>query len=236
MNRLLKFKDMNENKILFPDDIKEGNRIYHINSGYGTVVGFFYQNNNKIITIKFDDSKYELNFLLNSLIRSGFIRKVENDNNVTNKSEDQFVEEEEEEEEDDSSFLTGDLTEEDLSTIKVKDYFVDNDLNFLLTIDELISYRKKIKKQLKSSSNELKNKINENRLRGTYIIEEYFNKLSDKFKNKTIYRFTAHIPYKELWEIKNKYRIILKNENEQTLYNGIVYYWVFSDGIVFKTI
>ena len=80
----------------------------------------------------------------------------------------------------------------------------------------------------------LKNK----KVKMTYSIELYYNHLMDRIPGKPIYRFNGQIPYPELWDIREKDRIEIPKElkDDAVFDSGGLYFWVFSNAIIFKTI
>lgn len=223
----LKYKNINE--------IKIGDRIVHVNNGVGTIVDI--EDVGYTLKIKFDNSD-DINFYLsNILINGDYIRKIENDKMSSDvKSEEIEIEEEEEEEEDDDDYLD-DLTEEDLADINISDFFNDVEITFLVSIDDINEYKEKIKLLLNSKFNPVKDKINKKRFNQIEILEKYFKYLNSKYPYKKVYKFNGQIPYDELWDIRKKYKIENKIDDlDNYIKTVFIYYWIFKDSIVFKTI
>lgn len=245
------------------DEVEKGDRIYHVNGGLGTIVNFEKDDRKSFKTaiIKFDQSPDTQIFLLKVLVDQNMIEKVieeENDGSDIDNSiepstqetkpvkkieeeevEEEEIEEEESEEGDDEYVdVLDDLSQEELMIMKINEFFNEQELSFLVTLKEVRNYRKKLKKIQGQTTNPIKDKINERRLETTFIIEKYFQHLIKKFPNLKIYRFIGQIPYEELWDIRTKDRITISSEDtdKHGQDNGVIFYWVFSDAVVFKTL
>lgn len=226
------------------NDIKIGDRIIHYKIGKGTVVGI--EDDGYTVKIKYDGND-DVNIYL-SRILIDLIRKIDdndiikNDTNIDNfkkniniKEDEEEIEEEEEEESEWEDI--DDLTEEELSEMKIDEFFNDAELSFLVSLDDVKNHKEKLKSLIKSKFNPIKDKINSKRLFQIEILEKYFDHLKGIYPDKNIYKFSGQIPYDELWDIRKKYKIEDKIDDlDEYIKTGFIYYWIFEDSIVFKII
>jgi len=239
-----------------------GDRIYHINSGPGTIIS----RNGKIVNIQFDgdSGRNKITFLLSTLVDNNLIKMIDeepeegsispdlnfvNDPTVSQPKEivakPMVEEEEEEEEEEEDDYDDGDdgddglidVTVEELMTIDIEEFFNEGEMTLLVSIEDILKYREKIKQITKYEDNPFKNKLNEKRLKDTYIIEKYYKYLSNRI-GRDVYRFNGQIPYGELWDIRQKDKIEITDDmyDSHIFNSGVVFFWVFKNAVVFKTV
>ncbi len=150
------------------------------------------------------------------------------------------IEEEEEEEEYVDVDELEDITEEDLMITEIKEFFSENELKKIVTLDDVLNYRKELTQKTYNyhNLNPLQKKVLGRRIAITYIIERYFKYMQQEFPYAKIYRYIGQMPYEELYQIRKKEVVPFYKE----MYDihgydyGVIYYWIFSDGIIFKTI
>jgi hypothetical protein len=236
-----------------PNEFKEGDYIRHIKEGDGIITEIkpITNSNGKdtnVVTIEFGDGNtksYDLNDLLKTNSLYPTEEKEEQNYNKSKKKlryEDIEIEEEEEEEyedvDDDTEYE--DLTEEELMVMKMNEFFDKSEIKNIISLDDVLVYRKKLTEKLYSYKdlNPFQKQIIGRRIAITYIIERYFNYLKEIFPYGKIYRYVGKIDYDELWDLRKRERVPFYKEMHDIhgFDNGIVYYWVFNDGVLFKTI
>ena len=236
--KLVKLSSDNEgtssqSRELTDDDIKVGTKLREKVSGLiASIIEI--SDNGIVVIIDENATKIRVNkyYVINN-----YERYIDNHNSEPVPTTGREEEEEEEEEEDEDDYILDDLTAEELSTIKIEEFFNKDEIGFLISKEQIIEYRNNLIKQENKDVNPLKKKIYDRRISSTYIDESYFDFIEKKIPQMTAYKFTAKIPYRELWDIRNKDRVIFpKNLNNVTGFSsGVIFYWVFYDGIVFKT-
>lgn len=185
---------------------------------------------NKIGDIIDDETKDNLKGMMS---KSEFESKKKEDIDVEIEEE---IEEEEDDEFDDNEFF---MTEDEMMLTKISDFFDKDGLKKMMSLNDLLKYRKDLTSKLYDFSkfNELQRDIISRRISITYLIEKYFIYLEDKFSNMKILRYIGQIN-DEMRALKKKSRVIFYKELHDIhgFDNGVIYYWVFNDAVVFKTI
>lgn len=159
----------------------------------------------------------------------------------------EFDEEEEydEEEYDSSEIMSKELindftTIKDLKNMSYKEVFTDDDE--LRQKQDLLRYRNGIIEQMKEfhNMNPLKKKLLSKKLVATYVIEEYYNyvlRVAKSMDIDKVFRFKGDYPYEALKQLRMKARASKLESTEKYTYDyGIIYYWIFKDAIIFRTI
>jgi len=236
--------------------VEKGDRVYHINSGPGTITKF----ENGIITIKFDSVKNTYGYHLDTLIKNGLLKLIDeepkedinipvsdhdNKENIESKQtkvedddEDEEIEEEENDDDDDDDLFLEDITADELMTMNLTEFFNEGEMGMLVSLDDVLNFRNSVENVNDENLNPFKKALKNKKLKMTYVMEMYYKYLMDRIPNKKVYRFNGQIPYKELWDIRQKDRIeIPENLKDDTIFNsGVLFFWIFKDAIIFKTI
>ena len=145
----------------------------------------------------------------------------------------------EEEEEDDFKTKTSkkQITKQDLLEFSCKDLFYEEKFT---TKDDLIKTKEKYIQELKNPElSNIKKIYYEKAIGSIEIVEQYFDFLRNKVSNDLpIYRTTEQIDDKDLLINKTKVKASESKEltKKYSFDQGIIVYWKFIDGVVFKTI
>jgi len=243
-NELNKSNDSNIDFVLTDINNKKElslyDKIYHVYNGPGEIIKL----DSNRITIKYKDGSI-LSYSVDYLIDTESLKKIKysnNNNNSNNNSnnikikEIEEEEEEEEEEDDDDDYLFDDITIDELLTIKIEEFFNENELDFLISYKDIIDYKNRINDTI--VNNKFKELLKQKKLNEIEILIMYFDHLSKRIPGYKIYKFNGQIPYNELWDIRQKDRInIPDNLRDKHIFNsGVFYYWVFKNGIIFKPV
>jgi len=250
------------------DDIAVGDRIYHTNSGPGSVDDIDKISQSVHIDFDQNNSSKHTTFSLPILIKHGTIQLIEEEpeeGNISTKTsfnnnpsinispnntistsnitkpiinEDDEIEEEEEEDDDDDENFLIDITAEELMTMKIDEFFNEGEMTLLVSIEDVENYKERLKQVTNNESNPFKIKLHKKRIKDIGIISKYYNHLKDRFPNMDIYRFNGQIPYEELWNIRQKDRVSVTDDmyDNHIFNSGVIFFWVFKDAVVFKTI
>lgn len=248
----------------------KGERVYHVNSGPGTVTKM---EKNDVIFINFDMSpSSKVGFVLSILTKNGLIKMIDKepvdstgfpvtipeteDKNVKDKEnvqpenkvetsddsisvdDDEDEEMEEEEDDDDDDFYLEDITADELMTMNLTEFFNEGEIGLLVSLDDVLNFRKSVEGVNDEDLNPFKKTLKYKKINMTYLMEKYYKHLMDRIPGKSVYRFNGQIPYPELWDIRQKDRIKISDElKDDTIFNsGVLFFWIFKDSIVFKTI
>jgi len=244
-NKILLFEELNEfkdkNNYILSDinnkkELKLYDKVYHVYNGIGEIVNI----KGDSITIKFENGSiipYSIKYLLNTKsLKNTSLNKQNNSNKSENDDIIEEEEEEEEEEDDDDDYLFDDITIDELNTIKIEDFFNENELELLISIDNIIDYENKINDI--DTGNKFKELLKQKKINELEIIKLYFNHLNSRIPGYKIYKFNGQIPYNDLWDIRQKDRInIPDNLRDNFIFNsGVFFFWVFKNGIIFKPV
>jgi hypothetical protein len=189
--------------------------------------GLFDRNKNQVNSKPFDKS----------ILKTHFDKNINvNPSNI--KMNDIIEEEEEEDSEEENIFdLLYSLTKDELSGIEITEFFTEEEIDMMLSYDELNDIENDIKENIEElkNTNLIKYRIYQTKLKNIENIKKYYSFLSKKFNSYKIYHFSGRIPYEELWNLRYKERmsdIDFKYKRNE----GLILYWVFKDNIIFKTI
>lgn len=137
-----------------------------------------------------------------------------------------------------SDVINNFTTKKDLREMSYKDVFNENKL---ISKNKLINYRNTLVKQ--STEIEKLNKIQQTILRRrisiSYVIEEYYNFIDNLCKEYNItksFKLNGDLPFEFMKFLKYKVKASESEDLKYTHDNGIIYFWVFKDAIIFKTI
>jgi len=171
-------------------------------------------------------------------IKEIIAKPIEEPNPKEREEEEDEEEEEMEEEDDDDDFILDDITAEELMTMKIDEFFNEDEIKLLVSLDNVLNFRNSIENLDDKDLNPFKIVLKNKKIRMTYLMELYYNHLMDRIPGKPIYRFNGQIPYPELWDIREKDRIEIPKElkDDAVFDSGGLYFWVFSNAIIFKTI
>ena len=228
-----KYKNDRITPINSKDDLSKYDIIYHVKNGEGFVEGFEDGNTIKI-NFNGDTILLDINYLIDNdnivkIIKSDK-SNIETDNNIkTDNNKDDVIEEEEEEEEDDDDDFFEDITISDIMTNSINNFFTDDELTLITTIDDVEKFKIHVEKE--TPLNDFNKKLKEKRIITIEILENVFDKLKIKFPNRNIGKFNGEIPYVELWDIRQKDYVYYPKTKFS---NIVIYYWVFKDIVLFK--
>ena len=265
-----KIEDYTLSEITENNYIEKGDRVYHVNSGPGTITEL----DNGVINIKFDmdNSNTHGKYHVDTVVKNGLLKLIDEEpiddifpesehKNVEGRGnieppkkkietietkvetddddEDEEIEEEEDEDDDDDDdFFMDDITADELMTMNLTEFFNEGEMEMLVSLDDILNFRNSVDNVNDEDLNPFKKALKSKKLNMTYVMELYYNHLMDRIPGKDVYRFNGQIPHNELWDIRQKDRIdIPENIKDDAVFNsGVLFFWIFKDAIVFKTI
>lgn len=139
---------------------------------------------------------------------------------------------------DDMGHINSFTTRSNLRSMEYKMVFDDD---YLLDKKNLLLYKNQLIKELESVDklNLLKQTIIKRKILISNVIEEYFIYLYDianKNNIDNVFKLNGDIPYDVLKHLRYKVKASESENIKYTHDNGIIYYWLLKDAIVFMTI